>query len=86
MAVSCLAFMIFKCLIQRTEFFVGNQSLQLTNLPISQGDWIFQEEKKMLIFFLLVYLLEQPNATHLLTIFVKLNITKNLKNLMLKCN
>ena len=41
-----------KCLIERIEFFAGKQSLRLKYLPISQGDRIFPEEKKMSILFL----------------------------------
>ena len=76
-----------KCLIQKTEFFVRNQSLRFTNFShFSRRSDFLRGKEDVDNFSMLVYPLEQINATHLLTIFVKQNITKNFKNSMLKCN
>ena len=60
-----------KCLMQRTEFFVGNQLFRLTNfIDFSIRSDFPRGKENMETFSLLIsYLLEQPNVTHLLTIF-----------------
>ena len=60
-----------KCLMQRTEFFVGNQLIQLKifiHLSIRSN---FPRGKENVETFplLVLYPQQQPNATHLLTIF-----------------
>ena len=68
-----------KCLMQRTEFFVGNQLFRLTNfIHFSIRSDFPRGKKNVETFSLLVsYPLKQPNATHLLTIFVKQKYHKN---------
>ena len=70
-----------KCLIQRTEFFIGNQSLWFTDFTHFLRRLDFPRGKENVDTFsqLVWYPLEQLNAMHLLTIFVKQNITKKLQ-------
>ena len=53
---------------------------------LEESDFLQGKENVDIFSVLVWYPLEQPNATHLLTIFVKQKITKNFKNSMLKCN
>ena len=64
---------------QRTEFFVGNQLFRLTNLIHFSISSDFPRGKENVVTFSLLvsYPLEQPNATQLLTIFVKQKYLKN---------
>ena len=66
-AVSYLAFMIFQCLRQRIEFFNENHSLRLTNFTHFPRTSNFPRGKGNVDTFslLLLYPLEQPNATYL---------------------
>ena len=77
-----------KHLIQRTEFFVGNLSLWFANFShfSRRSDFSRRKENGSTFSLLVRFPLGQPNATHLLTIFVKQNITKAFKKSILKWN